>query len=284
MTDDGPEVAPGARPPARAPVRGDQLERVIQRAAELQFARDDVPEDLTEEEVVRIAGEVGLETRHVRQALAELRANALVPAIPADAGLAARFLGPALVQASRVVPGDPPGVLRELSSHLRERESLRTVREQPGRQLWEPAADLMSKLSRSFDFSGRGYELARCRSLEVSAEPLESGRSLLTLTADLRNQRTEHAVVWLSCLGAAGAGASAALVFGFLAPPLLALPAVGAAVVAAGGYGASRTVARRRARVELALLGILDRLEAGGALGDPKPSLRDRLHGLLEEG
>ncbi len=49
-----------------------QLERVIQRAAELQTARESVPDRLNDAEVMRIGEEVGLESQHVHRALIEL--------------------------------------------------------------------------------------------------------------------------------------------------------------------------------------------------------------------
>jgi len=58
----------------------EQLEKVIHRAAELQFAQGEKQHNLEADEVLRIAEEVGLEGRHVRQALAEMRADAMLPA------------------------------------------------------------------------------------------------------------------------------------------------------------------------------------------------------------
>ena len=174
----------------------EQLEKVIHRAAELQFGQGDKPDSLEADEVLRIAEEVGLEGRHVRQALAEMRADALLPAQPGDRSLATRLWGEAMIVESRVVPGDPDEVLSRRGRYLADRESLRCVRDRPGQQVWEPASDLMSQIQRGLDFSGRGYELASAKTLTVLTQPLEEGRTLVSVIADISNTRTGHAFGW----------------------------------------------------------------------------------------
>ena len=186
-----------------------QLERVIQRAAELQTARENVPDGLADAEVLRIGEEVGLETRHVHRALLELRAESLVPGAREDRTLPVRLWGPGYVQATRVVPGEASAVQESLGRYLRSAESLRPVRDRPGLSVWEPASDLGSQLKRSLDFGGHGYELAIARRLEIAIQQLEPGRSLVTLSADLTNERAEHATVGMVLLGLVGAAFSA---------------------------------------------------------------------------
>ena len=106
-----PEGRGGNRPDKRdvgpLALNRDELERVIRRAAELQSREGESPEfALDETEVVRIGEEVGLSPRHVRQALADLRAESLLPDLPNETSLAARLWGPGLVRESRVVLGD----------------------------------------------------------------------------------------------------------------------------------------------------------------------------------
>jgi hypothetical protein len=274
-------AAPNGEPEEHLPVpssiSGTDLEKVIHRAAELQFLRDEVPDVIDEGEVVRIAEEVGLEGRHVRQALAELRADALLLSEPRDSGIAARLWGAGAVQASRVVPGSPHEVLASLEHYLREHESLICIRDQPGRQVWRPAEDLMSKLQRSFDFIGRGYELAKARRMEVRVEQLEEGRSLVTLTADLKNQRAGHVAGWLIPLVAVGTGAALGMHFAEGIPLLLGGPAAVGGTGLIGSFAANRTFRRRRERVEVAIQGLLDRLERGLSSSSGAPSLREKL-------
>lgn len=272
-----------AREPVDETLSGRELERVIRRAAELQTARETVPDRLDDAEVVRIGEEVGLDPQHVKRALMELRAESLVPDVDADRALPVRLWGVARIQTSRVVPGQATAVHDTLSRYLRKAESLRPVRDRPGLSVWEPASDLVSQMKRGLDFSGRGFDLAKARRLEVAVQPLEPGRSLVTLTADLRNQRMEHAGWWLFGTGWAGLAAAGGLVFGALASPLLVVPAVAGAVGGGATYAARRTFAAQRERVEMMMNGVLDRLERGGDLPSERGSIVDRIGELLEQ-
>jgi hypothetical protein len=273
----------GRVPPLRGeePLTSAQLERVIRRAADLQTAREDVPDRLDDSEVLRIGEEVGLEPQHVRRALLELRAESLVPAIHKERELPLKLWGSAHVQVSRVIPGDVDGVQRELGGYLRTAESLRPVRDRPGLAIWEPASDLASQLKRSLDFGGHGYELAKARRIQVAVEQLEPGRSLVSLSADLTNERAEHAAGWTIGLGLIGAGATVALVLVAGAPVLIAAPVVGAGLFG-GSAAAAKTFRLRRERVELVMNGLLDRLERGGKLPPTRSSIVQRISGFLD--
>ena len=252
-----------ARLPATR-VSSDELERVMRRAVQLQFEERDDVTDLEVGEVVRIGEEVGIEPRHVRRALAEVQAESLLPSLPLDEGLPTRLWGPGVVRQSRAVRGDPAEVQARVERHLEQKESLRPVRRKPGRSLWEPAAGLIKQMQRAIDVGGHGYELAKARNLQLAVEGLEEGWSLVTLSVDLRNLRTEQATGWLLGLGlggTTGAVVTAALAgtgVGFVLVPVLAAGFVGAASWAAG-----RTIHKTRDRVDLVLLGLLDRLEQG---------------------
>src|SRR5439155_8780921 len=74
------------------------LERIMQRAAELQAAEADVGEGLTSNEVLALGKEVGIPGRYLQQAMLE-QATAIVA--PAEAGLLGRVVGPHEVSAHR---------------------------------------------------------------------------------------------------------------------------------------------------------------------------------------
>jgi len=264
-------------------ISGGDLERVIQRAAELQLTQGDVPDSLGEDEVIRIAEEVGLEPRHVRQALAELRADALVPTRAVETGLATRLFGKASFQASRVVPGNASEIRAALGQYLSDRESLTCVRDRAGQQVWEPAAGLGSVLQRSLDFSGKRYELAKARKTGVFVEQLEEGRSLVTLSVDLTNERNSHAGGWFFGLSLGSLGITLGVILGGGAPALLVVPLAAGTVASVATVATSKTFAAQRARVELAVQGLLDRLERGTDLASDKPSLVKRLGEFLED-
>lgn len=258
-----------ARPGGRS-VSSADLERVIRRASDLQFraGSSEGERALDETEVVRIGEEVGLEPRYVRQALAEIHADSLVPALPKEARLPARLWGPGLVRASRVVPGDPSAVEAKLELHLRERELLKRIRRQPGRSLWEPAGGLLSTMKRAMDVGGHGYQLAKARNVELVVEGLEAGWSLVSLIADLRNERVETATGWH--IGALAVAVSAAVSMSLAGlselAVLLGSGASGGVGIGAATWATSIHYAKRRERTRLVLEGLLDRLELGEPL------------------
>lgn len=272
----------GHRVPVPSQVSQAQLEKIIHRAAELQFGRGETYDTLDVAEVQRIAEEVGLEGRYVRQALAEVRADELVPSHPDDRSFATRVWGEAVMVESRVVPGTSEEVLDKLRHYLTDRESLRCVRDRPGQQVWEPASDLMSQIQRGIDFGGRGYELAKAKTLTVLTQPLEEGRTLVSVIADITNTRSGHAAGWYGFLGLFGLGSALGSVLGGGAEALIVFPAVTAGVTAVGTLGTVKTLARRRRRVELAVQGLLDRLEIDSGFATDKPSLRERITDLLD--
>lgn len=267
----------GQRLPAE--IDREQLERVIRRAAELQFdAGESHEEPLDQQEVLRIGQEVGLSSGHVRQALAEVRAESLIPELPEDRGLARTLWGQGWLRAQRVVPGTRGQVTARLEQHFRKHESLRRVRRRGDRSTWKSSESLVSKMQRSFDLAGRGYELAEAREVVLTVSSLEEGWSLVTVTVDLRNHRTQQAVGWGagSLPVALGLGAIAAL--GGI-PVELVVPAAGGGVFAAGKWGAAHAFHRKREKVRLAVEGLLDRLEHGDPLEPGGPDWKERFLG-----
>ncbi len=258
--------SPAQRSSGSVTVTREQLERVILRASDLQFRRSRPAEgELRAGEVVQIGAEVGIEERYIRQALAEIEAASLVPAAPPDEGLARRIAGPAIVSTSRVVPGSPAEVEANLESYLRHEELLRQVRSRSGGSRWEPGSGLVHQVRRSLDVGGRRYTLARARDLQIRVAALESGWSLVTLTANIGNLRAQRLAGWFTGLGLAGAAGGFGL---FMATGGGALPLLGGLAILSG-FATLATVSARSGlrkagqRTTLALEGLLDRLERG---------------------
>src|SRR5207249_176863 len=72
-------------------IRREALERIIQRAAELQAGEQDIGEGLTEPELLALGQDVGIPSRYLRQALLEERTR---PPVEARGGLLAWLVGP----------------------------------------------------------------------------------------------------------------------------------------------------------------------------------------------
>lgn len=242
-----------------------RLEEVIQRAVELQLADEEAEEaaetGLTDEEVLRIGRQVGLGPRHLERAIAEVRAAGLRPRMPVEDSLLARFLGPGFVRASRFVAG-PPGEVEAVVEHeLGVNERLRRTGRSGDASRWARADGWKGAARRSDGTSGRHpYELGTARELEVSVQEADRERSLVTVTADVRNQRTEQLLTRVSALGVSGLVLGGFLLvagvpWAFLAPvPPLVLSVIGA-LATVPGYR------REREHLERMVEAFLERLD-----------------------
>lgn len=246
------------------------LERVLARAAELQAVEMDPGESISEERLLEIAKEVGLDSHHMRQALAEERTRVTVRE---ETGAVSRFAGVSSVIASRVVQGTPADVLTSLDTWMQREECLIVKRRFPERVVWEEHRGFWMQMRRGMNMGGRGYVLARAHEVSATAVPVDEARTLVRLEADLSNLRTGR-LVGGSASAAAGAATGAAL----LALGFFPLAAVAPVVVGlAAGYGVVRSHRGVAARAQLALEQVLDRLETR----EPQPQQRP-LGGALE--
>lgn len=278
-------------PESRGITRGD-LQLVIRRAAELYTAEADADERLSEGEVLRIAEELGLPGRHVRQALYEL------PRDTRDPGWVDRIYGPAHVQETRVVGGRPGEVMDRLEDYLVTREFLQVLRRKGEKAAFTPAEDAISNVARAVRRPQRQWQIARSRRVLVETRPIMEDDSHVRLELDLGPQRRKaltSGIVGGTLVGlplAAGAFFPVGhMVFeiagdaaGYAAGLMAGAGTFSASV--AGGVAVARS--RFRARVEgarLEIAGLLDRLEGGRTL-DPPPapwlrSLRSRIADTL---
>src|SRR5436853_377163 len=79
-------------------IRREALERIIQRAAELQAGERDIGEGLTEADVLALGNDVGIPARYLRQALLEERTR---PPVEERGGVLGWLLGPGRLSAQR---------------------------------------------------------------------------------------------------------------------------------------------------------------------------------------
>jgi hypothetical protein len=114
-------------------------------------------------------------------------------------------------------------------------------------------------------------------------QSLEEGRSLVSITADMSNQRWGHAAGWYGSLGTFGLGSALGAILGGGLPALIVIPAVASGVGLVATVGTSKTVGVQRHRLELAVQGLLDRLERGFTMAADRPTLRERITDLLED-
>jgi hypothetical protein len=231
------------------------LDRIIQRAAELQTGERDIGDGLSENELLALGKDVGIPTRYLRQAMLEERTRSLTPARSAWS-----LAGPAELAAHRVVPGERGSVERALSLWMEDQELLRVKRRYPDRTTWEPQVGFMAAMQRGFSGGGRKYALTRAVEIVGQVTPLETGFCHVRLSADVRNIRRERVGGAAALIGIGVVATVVASTIGILAP-------FAVAPVAAFGVGATAVLfAGRRQqleRIEIGLEQVLDRLERG---------------------
>ncbi len=240
------------------------IERIIQRATELQTGERDISDGLTAEEVVTLGKEVGIPERYLQQAMLEERSKSIVA--PSKPGFLDRAIGPGIVRAERVVRGEAEKVEQRLISYLDEHELFTIQRQQPGRISWEPLRGMQGALRRSSAiFQGnRPFMLSRVTLLSATVLALEPGFCHVSLAAELKGSRSAYigGGLALTSLGAAGA------VIFFVLSPFAYLATVPVLVGAGVGWGITRQYGPLADRARLGLERALDHLERG----EPKPS------------
>lgn len=241
---------------------------MLARAAELQGTAadgDSASERISESQILEIAREVGLSSASVNQALAEERTRV---DLPEESGWLGRVAGPGMVSATRAVSGTQRQVLDRVDTWMQRDECLRVQRRFTERIVWEARHDWVGSVKRVLNVGGSGYQLSRARQVAATVLPLESGRVLVRLDADIATHRGNRvrAGGGTATVGAiSGAGAMAVGAAAHLA--LLGVFAVGAlpvAVAGAVGYHIARSHRHFAERTQLALEQMLDRLEYGG--------------------
>jgi hypothetical protein len=252
-------------PVRQVPLDRATIERVLARAAQLQSADgEDGESNLSESQLIEIGQEVGLDPTTLTQALAEERSRITVPE---DQSLLSSVTGPAVATASRIVRGEPAEILSSLDRWMQRDECLQVQRRFPDRITWEPRSGWLGALQRGFNVNGRGYYLCRANQVAATIIPLEAGRVLVRLDADLSESRgtrlkTGGVLVTGGLLGAGALGGGAILAH-------VAIIAAGgiAAVPILIGFAAAYQVGKSHRvlvmRAQLALEQSLDRLEFG---------------------
>ncbi len=263
-----------------------EFDAVIRRAAELASSDPDSTEGaLTEAELLRIAGEVGLSEGHVRMALAEVRAGV------GDHGFLDRVFGPALVRASRVVPGTPEALSNQVDEFLAGTQLLQRVRRTGSLLSYRPAVDWASQVARAASFSSRKYFIATARSVEVQLQPAAEGLTLVELLVDPGTRGSDVAGASIGGgLASTAAGAASAVGLAMVVPVAVAI--AGGAVVCGGAwsaifFGVGTAHRRKVGDVRAEMEGVLDALETGASLEPPPPAWRKwvkrHFHGVARE-
>jgi hypothetical protein len=257
------------------------LPAVVKRAAELAEVEGDAEEQLPEDEVIRIAAELGLSERHVRQALLEGVQEEV------ELGFLDRQLGVPRIMATRAVPMPPAQARAALEDYLMTREYLQVIRRQSVSTSFEPADDMVSKVARSVSRSKK-HCLAAAEGVELTIRELQPGWSHVRLKAVYPSARKLHVggaiagIVGVGGFGGAVAGIAVSIVSsGVLADPASVALGVTTSLGILGGsavgfWAIARNNFRNwRQRTVNEADAVLDRLEKGDELRPPpSPWLR----------
>ena len=244
--------------PARR-IDREALERIIQRATELQTGEREIASDLTPTEVLALGKDVGIPERYLQQAMLEEQTRRPVPAA---AGLWNRLAGPQTVAAERVVRGEIEGLEAVLVRWMEQNELLTVQRQQRGWITWEPVTGFQAAIRRSSAALGGGkrpFMLSRATVVSATVTPLEEGYCLVSLEASLRRERGSRVAFGsiLSTTGLAGTLILGALGAVWAVTPL---PLV---VGLAASYATFRSYRPIADRTKLGLERVLDQLERG---------------------
>lgn len=232
------------------------LERIIQRAAELQANEREIGEGLSEADLMKLGQEVGIPAAYLRQALLEEQTRSVVST---EQGLGVWLAGPRTVAVQRTIRGARREVENQLAKWMTESELLRVKRRYPDYTSWEPQQGTMVALKRSLGIGGRQYTLSRTREVVGQVMRVDEERSHVRLTADLGDSYAGH--LWGAGLVAGGGVlATGTLVALGFAELVAFVPAV--AVLPVSGLIA-RTRLKKVERAQVALEQVLDRLEHG---------------------
>lgn len=247
------------------------LQRILQRAAELQADERDVSGSLDGNEVLALGRDVGIPERYLRQAMLEV---GQAREAPEPEGWIDEMIGAPSVQAERVVRGDPHAIEVALARYFETEEVFGVIRQTEGQMMLEPVGGWQAAVRRAT--GGRKFMLQKAQSVSATIVPLEPGLCQVVLRASLRDLRRGY-------IGGAAALVSVAIagtvVLGALNAfwPVLLMPLPGA-------FGFSWAIGKSyRSVSERAQLGLecaLDHVERGAVRASHQ--LPGRKTGLLD--
>lgn len=236
-----------------------QLDRILQRAAELQAGERDPGDALSKDELLQLGRDVGIPSRHLEQAMMEEQTR--TPEQQLD-GFWDRAAGPAAVRAMRVIRGDGVQTEKILADYMEEHELLAVARQASGRIIWEPLKGFNAAMKRSKAVLGGGnkpFMLARALTVTASVTPLEAGFVHVELQAELREARGQF-------IGGAAALSSLGVAGGVVATALSGALLLGALPIVMGlglGYGVLRRYPPVFQRAQMGLERAIDHVERG---------------------
>lgn len=233
----------------------DAAERVLRRAVALGDQPGAEDDSFDVEVLIEAAGDLGVPAAAVQRAIAEEQAGLLA----GEPSRLDRLVGPAAISAARVVDLDASDALSLTDQWLRRQWAFKRVRAGDTVAEYRRRTDMVASMQRTARSMSGKDNADKVRSLRVVVRELPSSASIVAVVVDLEASRS------FAEMGAgvvAGGGTLMSTVATLTSDPLISWPLVG--IPASVALGAGVLVTRRAwtGGIDVALEGLLDRVES----------------------
>lgn len=248
----------------------DAAERVLRRAVELGDQPGDADDSFDVEVLIEAAADLGVPGTAVQRALAEEQAGLLV----GNVARLDRLVGPAAISVARVVDLDTAAALALTDEWLRRQWAFKRVRAGDTVAEYRRRTDMVASMQRTARSMSGKENADKIRNLSVVVREVRSSTSIVALVVDLEASRS-FAAMGAGVIAGGGTLMSVIPAVGGIWQALLGIPASLA-------MGAGVLVTRRTwtGGIDLAMEGLLDRVEAG----ESPPTVIGGLTGRLRSG
>lgn len=163
-----------------------QLERILQRAIELQQDEDwKWGHEYDQSDIEAIAVELGIDPQFVRKAAIEERAKAALSELaPEPLTPVERFLAPNRMSAQARATGTRREVQRDVGTWMRRHEGLRPRRLTDDGAVWDKDTGIASALRRGFKVSQGTGAIREMADVEHSVTSISESEHIVTVEAD----------------------------------------------------------------------------------------------------
>lgn len=173
-----------------------ELEQIVRRAAELQsLSGSGETPSFSEDDIQRIAADVGVSAEHVQEAVAELRARNLFDHEVEEHPLWRWLFGSTVVATSRRLPGTAADVQPRIEQSLEKDYGLQPVRRAPGMSIWEPTEKALEELE-DVEEPRPWQRLVESRGLSLHLAAWDRDHVVVRATAGLEKSIDAWAKYW----------------------------------------------------------------------------------------
>lgn len=187
-----------------------EVERIIERAIEIQASSDNPVRDLIDTEMLgRIADELDIDPAHLARAIRE----EMVRVETENPSFTDHILGPRTITSRVVVPGDVSAAQEALDLWMQQHEGMRKRSRGPVRTTWEKDAGLMASARMGLRMSQGSGKLRNTAGIATDIRPIDETQTLVSLEADTTNMRriAVGLLAGAAAMGLATGGAAALL-------------------------------------------------------------------------